>query len=53
MDLIEGFDAFDLYRRPNLLREFTSSIIQGTTFQLMNILSLIVKRMKFQGSCQL
>ena len=44
---------FDLYRRPNLLRGFISSITQRKTFQLMKILSLTIEKSKLQGSGQL
>ena len=53
MDLNEDFFAFELYRRLNLLRGFTSSITQRTTFQIMKLLSLIRERSKFQGSGKL
>ena len=44
MDLIEEFVAFELYRRPNLLKGFTPSMTQETTFQIMKLLSISRER---------
>ena len=44
VDLIEGFFSFGIYRRPNLLKGFTSIMTQRKTFQIMKLLSITRER---------